>query len=947
MASEVFRFVNLRKAARPGSELEGLAAIPVANDEAPSPFYEAVRKASLSGGHRAQYERLARGFLDTSENAATGKPLALDVAALTSWVLARGEVVTRSEVTSAVQQIFERSLDELSASDEYRESIVRLRDTALAQAIVLGPRDATTAVARWLRVLTWLSAVPATTRVSTLLHRPLLLPAGIFPLPATKDPAAAADNAAQEAAATAHHAAMEAAFSLSASIAAKRTAIAELSSALYGDTFTMRRLASESGTVGVARRVPPVQPAPPAPEPVVVSPPTNAIAGGTAVLTASAVAGLSSSTKAVLAELRVPETHVDVQYAVSALERDVAQGTAVLYANATGRHTVALVGNQWLPVTGGLPGLLDPGRSWLAPGPCKPPRYDVPNAEAPTVPATTQSAIRPLGIADLMQIRQSLQRYELGEIAHVENVMASELRERVHRSASKVTQTELVETERTTEDSRDLQTTDRFELQQEAAEVVQEESSREVAMAISLSYGPFVEGSANITSSHSDSREQSHHDATRYSREVTDKAVRKVQERVLSRRSVVTETELEETNKHAFDNQRGAEHVRGVYRWLDKVYQAQVVSYGLRMVFELVLPEPAAFYKHALGVAPREGVAIDSPTVPGYCSHPTDTFVPLQPNHLNEANYQFWVSQYGASDVSPPPPLYRTIGLAASEEGAEGDRVFTYKSTELQVPEGYRAERAFVRGSAPLTVYDLSDWFMTFHVGRSHLAAGESAAMHGEDGVVPVVGHGYNVASLAFTIEVLCVRSEETFAAWQLATYTKIMSAYDDLQVQYDAALARHRVSLQNEAAVFGSRPEQNRDIERDELKRGFISLLTGQHFDLFDAMRRNVPSYGYPQMDIADALAEGSYIQFFEQAVEWSNMSYRFYPYFWGQKAGWPRALQSGADDPLFAKFLQAGAARVQVPIRPGFENAMLFLLQTGHAPWEQDEHDHAIDGA
>ena len=114
----------------------------------------------------------------------------------------------------------------------------------------------------------------------------------------------------------------------------------------------------------------------------------------------------------------------------------------------------------------------------MKPGPCSSAPFDTPVDSAPTVPPTTQSDIRPVAIADLMQIRQSVQRYELGEIAHIENVMMSELRERTHLNSTKVTQTEFVETERTAEESRDLQTTDRFELQQEANEIVREESNR-------------------------------------------------------------------------------------------------------------------------------------------------------------------------------------------------------------------------------------------------------------------------------------------------------------------------------------------------------------------------------------------------------------------------------------------------------------------------------------
>jgi hypothetical protein len=48
---------------------------------------------------------------------------------------------------------------------------------------------------------------------------------------------------------------------------------------------------------------------------------------------------------------------------------------------------------------------------------------------------------------------------------------------------------------------------------------------------------------------------------------------------------------------------------------------------------------------------------------------------------------------------------------------------------------------------------------------------------------------------------------------------------------------------------------------------------------------------------------------------------------------------------DPLFAKFLRAGAARVQVSVRPGFEEAIDFFLKEGK-PWNGGEPPHFEEG-
>jgi hypothetical protein len=365
------------------------------------------------------------------------------------------------------------------------------------------------------------------------------------------------------------------------------------------------------------------------------------------------------------------------------------------------------------------------------------------------------------------------------------------------------------------------------------------------------------------------------------------------------------------------------------------------------MMFELVVPEPSAFYRHAIGSLPPEGLTLERPDIPGYCSHPSGTFAALVPGDINEGNYPFWVSKYGVKGVEPPPPLHRIVGITLSEQPASGDQFVTLSSNELQVPTGYRAERTWVSGESIFWDVSNPDEFMSFKVGRTGLFTNWSGPMNGEDGSIPVVGNGYSVAAVAVAIEVLCTRTTETYAAWQMATYTAIMGAYNDLKSQYDAALARLEINAQAGTGISGRNPATNRDVERRELKRAALSLFTGQHFDDFDAMKRGVPPNGYPQMNLAEAAAEGGYIKFFEQAFEWGNMSYRFYPYFWGRKSEWPRYLRQDDTDPLFGQFLQAGAARVQVPVRPGFEEALLYFLQTAHKPWEEDDTAYHVDGS
>ena len=71
--------------------------------------------------------------------------------------------------------------------------------------------------------------------------------------------------------------------------------------------------------------------------------------------------------------------------------------------------------------------------------------------------------------------------------------------------------------------------------------------------------------------------------------------------------------------------------------------------------------------------------------------------------------------------------------------------------------------------------------------------------------------------------------------------------------------------------------------------------------------------------------------VKFMEQAFEWDIMSYNFYPFYWGKKDNWAMLYQNDNNDPLFRSFMQSGMARTVVTVRPGYEEAVRFYLQTG----------------
>lgn len=906
MSSEVFRFVTIR----PPQQVDtGETPNVVDLGLSPSPFTDSLRKLKIEGSRSGMANLAAKfivseGFIDS--------PGKLDPA-LVEFTAALQRLPDEGFWDGAIKafaRIFDAAPAEVATTDASKTAYVQTADSIVAATIdgsvASKVRGLLVRSARTLWLIRRL-AEPTSLSRSTFLSAPLVLPEGIFPLPAAtvevglraQSKALAAVNQ------TAVEARQKRMAQLAADLAAHRQATEELLSSF--EQAGAQSTANPSGFL----------------------------------LSDGAAKSLSDATKAALKSAGVAPAKIDVAKSVALLEKRSASLARQLYAGAGATGAMVRVGSRILPkdaLGGGLaaaPGLDGDSRS---PGLCPPVAATSLPEHSATVP-TGHGDARILGIADLMVVEQDLLRYQLGEIAHIENVLRSEVRSREFKTKDTTEQTLTTETETTEDKEKDLSSTERFELQTESQTVIAQNASKEAGLTIHASYGPSVDATANFNTASSTSSQQSNSASSSFAREIATKAVDRVQTRTLTRRTVTTINVIEENNLHSFDNKAGSSDIVGVYRFVDKIYQAQIVNYGKRLMLEFIVPEPAAFLRFALTNKPVDNVSLVNPEPPGYCVNGT-SFVPLQAGDITRDNYLFWVSKYGAQDVTTPPP---SLLIASGSKKApdtlptiqdSGERKISSDLFDVAIAEGYICQSAFVnifgetQAGDHKIVFQIQDQQAEYvePVDDNHLFFLQLQPTPTITVSINSVGfHNYEILANVF-----CTLSTEKFQEWQLKTFASIMNAYNSLKSAFDQAIQEARLQA-TDTAVSGTNPETNRVTEQTELKKGCISLLTGQSFDLFDAVGRNVAPFGYPEIDFVEAKAEGPYIQMFEQSFEWNNMVYLFYPYFWGKKDFWVTVAQLTDQDPLFGQFLQAGAARVQVPVRLGFEAAILTYLATG----------------
>ena len=110
-----------------------------------------------------------------------------------------------------------------------------------------------------------------------------------------------------------------------------------------------------------------------------------------------------------------------------------------------------------------------------------------PNPRLPWLPCRVVYSNPVIGVGDLLVVKQQIKKYEVGEISHIENVLIGESKERIHRRLERKEETVIFETERTEEKEQELTSTERFEIQSEAREVINQQSSNQAGITANYS----------------------------------------------------------------------------------------------------------------------------------------------------------------------------------------------------------------------------------------------------------------------------------------------------------------------------------------------------------------------------------------------------------------------------------------------------------------------------
>ncbi|MFL6690310.1 MAG: type II secretion system protein GspG [Alphaproteobacteria bacterium] len=468
----------------------------------------------------------------------------------------------------------------------------------------------------------------------------------------------------------------------------------------------------------------------------------------------------------------------------------------------------------------------------------------------------------------------------------------------------------------------------------------QAKHSEQLGLSASLSgSNGFVTFATTATANLSDSIEQSTKQSRNQSKEVTTKAssrARKEHQVSIQTSSTVGQ---EQTSTRTLTNPSTTDTMRIDYFSMMRKWRVRLLQYGLRLTYDVAIPEPGAALRAA-----HARLAELTKLLSGAFSFNLD------PASITEQSYLSLASAWGVAIEAPPDNAWvqtQTKALTDSTGTGQGD------SLEFDIKDGYEIERVDVGGygravdnSSIIYIHFPTDGLSIFNTATNDERQGSDFSGGSLSNLVGLTGHlqlpffhGYAKWGNAFAT-IHAKPSDATIQAWRQRAWQLIHDTARDGYYAQAQAWIQERDALR--AQIEGVDTLSLRREELEEVMKGVLRWLLGPDFDFmptdvvalftgpagqsFTGNDLGLNADGWTTMFVYQEM-----VKFIHQAIEWENMLYFVYPYFWDVPAAWDFVRTLEHPDPTRQAFLRAGSARIVLTIRAGFEEGFTAFVEKG----------------
>jgi hypothetical protein len=488
--------------------------------------------------------------------------------------------------------------------------------------------------------------------------------------------------------------------------------------------------------------------------------------------------------------------------------------------------------------------------------------------------------------------------------------------------------------------------TEKSELAQASESQTKRDQQLGLDASVSGSYG-FVTFATSAKFSTSVSEADSAKASRTHAAQVTAKA----SARVRKERKVTIQTKdvagSEETTSRTLTNPSDTETMRIDYYSMMRKWRVRLLQYGLRLTYDIAIPEPGA----TLRQAHAELVELEAAAAAPFAFE-------LKPEQITRDNFKDHANAYGVA-VPEPPLAFINERIGGAVPGLNHEEAWHFNELEVHVPDGYAITNVFLDAMLGNVNNDDPDAraFTIFGYGSPPGLGQNGKASFVEDlsnidaflkfrtGVQKIVYFIQNVDSAAVTFALTYQPTNETMDQWQFAVWQALYTSARDSHAASVQAMADRRAELQ--ARIANVDTLTLRREERDEVMKGVLHWLLGPDFDFmpdsvaqlfsqdltlrrygesFTGNELGLSSVGWSTMFVYEEM-----VKFIQEAIEWENLLYFPYSYFWDVPAAWDFVRTLEHPDSTRQEFIRAGSARVVLTIRPGYEDAFASFVEQG----------------
>lgn len=401
----------------------------------------------------------------------------------------------------------------------------------------------------------------------------------------------------------------------------------------------------------------------------------------------------------------------------------------------------------------------------------------------------------------------------------------------------------------------------------------------------------------------------------------------------------------EETSVRTITNPSDSLPMRVDYYQMMRKWQVDLYRYGLRMTYDIAIPSPGSDLIRKL----EELAVLDAKRNEPFKFN-------LKVSDITRDNWPQLASMYQAA-IEAPPLAGQSLMASASVQKTpdEKGRLFT-GAVEFQIDENYILSSGKVCCAYYYLDVDSEDYSLVFDVRfdgspqvkntlfDDYADSKLSNSLFGRSGHIAIPFFHRGVASASINVLYGTTLRPEVFQAWQSRAWEALRAGAEAQYQQRQALYMDQRAELVASLAPFDSLTL--RRMEQEEIMKGVMRWLFGPQFQLtpsdIQAILNKMNAHDPLNNDALDPsclnnqqwqrmMEFGEFIKFVQHAIEWENVLYFTYPYFWDAPKNWTLKQFLDHPDAVHRSFLRAGAARVVLTIRPGFEKSFSELVETG----------------